>query len=597
MIRLLAVCLLFVGSALTHMPVIAATSTSEELSAFKELQQSKWEAQRDLQQKDTEALRQQIAAVDKRVDDQLTQVGQGVDRFGVVISAIGTGITVLLVFVGFFGYRNAKTEAKEVATIEAKSSAEEWFKSKTESLIEQIAELERKAAHAQVQINARVQGLVAHADTRTAEIDAALRQVQGSIGDPNLKSTPAQEEANKTLAERDQELKGTNEDSYSFDDWDTRAHAAYSASKLDEAAYFWLKAAGVPNAGAANVARVLLNRGITQAELKQYESAIATYDDVLRRFSEAIEPALREQVAAALVSKGSAQVRLEQHESAIDTYDDLLCRFSEATEPALREQVAVALVNKGNAQGRLEQHNTAIDTYDDLLRRFGGATELALRERVARAMLNKGITQAELKQYESAFATYDEVLSRFGEATESALVEQIARALVNKGVTQSELKQYESAIATYDDVSRRFGDATESALRKQVTIALNGAGFARLIWAKILGPSTPNGQDTLRIALKNLNDAASRSTEPDGMVLGNRSYVQCLLGQTVSAVSDLVSALHAPLNGGQFIYEATLKDLEISPVSEDATMLALLDRAWLDFNGKGGHTGNTLSKE
>lgn len=476
MIRLLAVCLLFVGSALTHVPVLATPSASEDLSAFKELQQSKWEAQKDLQQKDTETLRQQIAAVDKRVDDQLTQVGQGVDRFGVLISVLGVVVTVLLVFGGFLGYRNAKAEAtaeakdaataeaKKTATIEAQSSAEEWFKSKAMTLTEQIAELERKAAHAQVQINARVQGLVAHAETTTAEIDAAktkthaaLQLAQEYIEDRHLKSSPAQEEAKRTLAERDQELKATNEDSYSFDDWNTRAHAAYSASKLDDAAYFWLKAAGVKNAGAANVARVMLNRGVTQRQLNEPEAAINTYDEVLRRFGDAAEPALQEQVAAALFNKGNAQVGIEQ---------------------------------------------------------------------------------------------------------------------------------YEAAISAYDEVMRRFGHTTEPALREPLAKAMNGAGFARLMQAKTLGPSTPAGQDILLIALKNLNDAVAKFDTPNGLIVGNRSYVRCLLGQLPQAEIDFAMALRAPVNGGKDLYEATLKDLNICRVNEDSTMQAMVEREWGNYLGE-----------
>ena len=37
-------------------------------------------------------LRQQVVAVDKRVDDQLAQMGQAVDRFGVTTTWIGAGI-------------------------------------------------------------------------------------------------------------------------------------------------------------------------------------------------------------------------------------------------------------------------------------------------------------------------------------------------------------------------------------------------------------------------------------------------------------------------------------------------------------------------
>lgn len=508
MIRLLAVCLLFVGSALTHMPVMAATSTSEDLSAFKELQQIKWETQKELQQKDTEALRQQIAAVDKRVDDQLTQVGQGVDRFGVLISLLGLGITALLVLGGFLGYRNAKAEAtadaKEAATSEARASAEEWFKTKAVALTQQITELEGKAAHVHKQMDTHARDV----QTDAEKYRSAINQLQKSIEDPNLKSSPEQEDARRTLAERDKELKDTNEDNYSFDDWNARAHAAHSAANLEEAAYFWLKAAGILDAGATNVAQALLNRGITQSELKQHESAIATYDEVLRRFGEATEPAIRELVAG--------------------------------------------------------------------------------------AMLNKGVIHSEHKRYEAAITTYDEVIRRLKDISEPALRELLAMVYVNKGNTQIEMKLYEAAISSYDELPLRFNAASEPAFRGRVTTALNGAGFARLMLAKAFGPSTVAGKDALQMALKNLNDAIALSEDLIGFALGNRSYVQCLLGQLELAATDFAMALRASVNGGQFLYEATLKDLEISPVSEDGAMRALVERAWLDFNSKDDNTGKTL---
>ena len=120
--RLLATCLLlWVSASIVASPAVA--DTQSELNAFKELQQSKWDAQKELQQKDVEALRQQVAAVDKRVDDQLAQVGQAVDRYGVMATWTGLVVTILLVLGGFVGFRNAKSEAKEAAKEAATAQA------------------------------------------------------------------------------------------------------------------------------------------------------------------------------------------------------------------------------------------------------------------------------------------------------------------------------------------------------------------------------------------------------------------------------------------------------------------------------------------
>lgn len=75
------------------------------------------------------------------------------------------------------------------------------------------------------------------------------------------------------------------------------------------------------------------------------------------------------------------------------TYDEVLCRFGDSVEPRLCKQVAMALVNNSITQGQLNQNEAAMATCDEVMRRFGDSVEPALREQVARALVNKGITQ------------------------------------------------------------------------------------------------------------------------------------------------------------------------------------------------------------
>ena len=343
MSRLLAICLLLWGTAAAQVIETSTLASRDDLNAFKELQQSKLDSQKELQVKDIEAIRQQITAVDKRVDDQLAQLGQSIDRFGILITVLGVAITILLVLGGFLGYRNAKSEAKEAASDAAEASAKDWINQEATQLRKQIEAIEQRAAQVHTEMDEHAQGVQAHAEN----LAKALSTAQESIGKTGVQTPSALAESTKVLAQRDRELKAFNEDSYSFDDWNTRAHAAYTAGALEDAAYFWLKAARVANADAASVAKVLVNRGITQGQLSQSEAEMATYDEVLRRFGDSAELALREQVAMALVNKGITQVQLNQNEAAMATCDEVLRRFGDSVEPVLREQVAMALVNKG----------------------------------------------------------------------------------------------------------------------------------------------------------------------------------------------------------------------------------------------------------
>ena len=300
MSRLLAICLLLWGTAAAQVIETSTLASRDDLNAFKELQQSKLDSQKELQVKDIEAIRQQITAVDKRVDDQLAQLGQSIDRFGILITVLGVAITILLVLGGFLGYRNAKSEAKEAASDAAEASAKDWINQEATQLRKQIEAIEQRAAQVHTEMDEHAQGVQAHAEN----LAKALSTAQESIGKTGVQTPSALAESTKVLAQRDRELKAFNEDSYSFDDWNTRAHAAYTAGALEDAAYFWLKAARVANADAASVAKVLVNRGITQGQLSQSEAEMATYDEVLRRFGDSVEPVLREQVAMALVNKG-----------------------------------------------------------------------------------------------------------------------------------------------------------------------------------------------------------------------------------------------------------------------------------------------------
>lgn len=302
---------------------------------------------------------------------------------------------------------------------------------------------------------------------------------------------------------------------------------------------------------------------------------------MIRRFGEAPEAALRVQVARALVNKGFTQGELKHSEEEFASYDEVIRRFGEATEAALREPVAKALLNKGVAQSQLNQFETAIATYDELIRRFGEAPEAALHEQVASALVNKGFTQSQLKQFETAIVTYDEVIRRFGEAPELALRELVARALLYKAVAQGQLKQSEAEVATYDEVIRRFGQAPEAALRELAAEAWNGKGFLKLLLAKACWTQDPReAQRFLSDALINLGQAIGHAPKASGMVLGNRAYVRYLQGDAKGAQEDFVQALHAEEDGGKTLYEATLKDLDIHPISEDTDLRVLLQRLW-----------------
>ncbi|PTN41866.1 hypothetical protein DAI43_36800 [Achromobacter xylosoxidans] len=134
------------------------------------------ESQKALQAKDIEAVRQQITAVEKRIDDQLTQLGQNVASSSLVTAWLGVLIAVLLVLGGFLGYRNAKSEAKEAAkeaaSNVAKASAQDWFDKQAVQLNKQIEALKRKAARLHTEMDGHAQEVIERAGVLSKSLNS-----------------------------------------------------------------------------------------------------------------------------------------------------------------------------------------------------------------------------------------------------------------------------------------------------------------------------------------------------------------------------------------------------------------------------------------
>jgi tetratricopeptide (TPR) repeat protein len=224
------------------------------------------------------------------------------------------------------------------------------------------------------------------------------------------------------------------------------------------------------------IARALIEKGATLIELERFAEALAVYDDVVARFGDATDAELDEHVANAMVEKGATLGDLDRSEEELVIYDGVVARFGDATEPALREQVARAMVNKGITLGELDRSAEELAVYDDLVTRFGDASEPALCTQVARAMVLKAAVLGQLDRSEDEIRVYDDVVRRFGHARGGELLQQVARALVNKGITLGQLDRSEDEIRVYDDVVRRFGHASGGELLQQVARALVNKG-------------------------------------------------------------------------------------------------------------------------
>ncbi|NOT19357.1 MAG: hypothetical protein HOP24_03655 [Sideroxydans sp.] len=507
--------------------------TEPDFTAYKELAQTKLDATKESLQKDREKTEVRLDSQDKRIGD-----------LNFTLTMFGAFLTVLGVVAGFAGWVSVRDRARE----ETRETAKIWFEDNASDLEREIADLRRRVQENHDLVEKLKGEAESHFKSATNDVqanaEATKDQIQKYMSDLAGKGasgeSPPKVVDGNALEKMEQKLRNKPEAEYSFDDWNTRAFSAWNNSDFEGAARYWRSAAQATDPGDVQIARTLLNAGITLGQMKRIDEAIVMYDEVV-------------------------------------------LRFGEATEAALREQVANALVNKGVTLGQMNRNDEEIAVYDEVVLRFGEATEAALREQVATALVNKGITLGQMNRNDEAIAVNDEVVLRFGEATEAALREQVATALVNKGITLGQMKRNDEAIVVYDEVELRFGEATEAALREQVASALNGKGFRLLCRAKQCWADKVVRKSDLQAAAT-LFERVFKDNANKPMVQGNQAYTAFLLGQPEAARPLLRQALQ---QGGEELYTGTLGDLDIHPVPLDEEFRDMLETLWAEVKQQG----------
>jgi tetratricopeptide (TPR) repeat protein/DNA-binding transcriptional ArsR family regulator len=350
-------------------------------------------------------------------------------------------------------------------------------------------------------------------------------------------------------------------------------HAAFSARKLTEAGEYGaliqefqsrsgrissnppgiadpMEASAMREEEGASEAATLLHESAELASKRDFGGAVARLDQLIHRFGDSLEAALRHQVAWALFNKGVILGELGRPEAEIESYDSLIRRFGDGSEAALHEQVARAYFNKGVVLGQLGRPEAALESYDSLINLFGDALKATLLEVVARAYFNKGVV---LRQYglpEAAIKSHDSLIHRFGDSPEAALREQVAMALVNKGFALGELGRPEAEIECYDSVIHRFGDALEAVLREGVARALVNKGSA------LSQLSRPEAAiECYDSVIQRFGDAPEATLRAQvAKAFAERAQIGLKAGRMEAAVSDYRSALErAPSRGNLYV--------------------------------------------
>lgn len=526
----------------------------------------------------------------------------------------GLLITILLALFGLVGYFSVAKKAAE----EAKAASQQWFDDNLQNLHSKIRGLEQAVEQAQQKIDTSVTGV-------ELASNAAIAHIQKGLNAPNEQAQPISPAEQQALHQSVEQIREKPEASYSFDDWNKRAFEAYQSEQYEDAALYWKRASSIPNAGAAETAQALFNRGVALNKLNRLDEACSTYKQLIDTYSPDNTPsirrlvaeaminmgftlgtmhklaeevavyeqliavysaentsAIREQVVNALFNKAATFGQMEKPAEEIAAYEHLIAAYSPGNSPAIRKQVARSLFNKGIILLQMQKLEEAVSTYDQLIVMYAPDNIPAMRELVANAMFSNGIALSQMQKPEKAIATYEELIAAYSSDTAPTIRELIAKAMFNKGVVLGRLQKPEAAIATYDQMIAMYSADASSVIREQVVFALNGKGFARLMEAKKAWNNSGSAQALLHEAQSDLR-AALKERPNHGMPRGNLAYVQWLLGDPQSAEISFRAALAADQDGGEELYHGTMKDIAQHTILDDSAFRDMVERLWTEY--------------
>lgn len=531
------------------------------------------------------------------LDSRIVDLQLGIALFGVLM-------TVTAIYFSFNAKREAVLQAKKAASDEINKKAipmvEDWIRKNGESLlidwinkngppllVEKIdSTLKPETQKAIEEIKSTANELLNDLKEEKNKTKGLIDELEQFRKDQVAKFTemytryveidkPLSEKARQIVDGVANDLKSKAPKEYTYDDWFVLGVEASDSQKFEIAADHFTKSAELTNSPVRQ-AQALINKGGCLGALQRGEEAIAIFEAVAQRFSDATGPLLREMVAKALVNKGLTFRALKRHVEAIVVYDGVVHRFSEATEPELRELVASALLYKGIELNILERVEDEIAVYNEVVQRFGDAIEPEVREIVASALQLKGLTiSIRALRSEDVIDVYDEIVRRFGEATEPKLREIVAWALKDKGKTLGSRNRNDEAITVDKEVARRFGEATDPAVMEIVEQTHNGIGCSLLMNAKVIWwrGDEEAARKLLTTSLEMIELALEyRPDEP--RYLANQGYVYYLLGKPEKALPILTKAIALV---GKDMRQELIPDACVYPVPQDEEFKKIIE--------------------
>lgn len=515
-----------------------ATAKQEavSLSTYKDLTQIRIDNTREILQKDIQALSSRIDTQDKRLDTQNSHIDQNLGILGMLLSALG----IALPLAGLAGYfsvsRKARDEAKIEAQKEARKEAEvtanDWFQVHAHDLQSRLDALQSKLQQMEGQAEA---GFNSHIQRVQHGADLAIKEIQMSVSGQHSFKHNISELAATALSEAVTVAKNKPESEYTFKDWNNRAFDAYRLGDNERAARFWLDAADDSSASPEQVAQALSNAGSVLTDTKQYDQAIETYEEVIKKFADTKNPTLKAWVATAFNGKASCLGLTRKFDESNQLLDILISQLETDKTLSHGEDMAHAMTNKIVGLGLQKKHEEALELCETFEKRFSETTAVEIQSHLITVRCNK--------------------ISNLWDINKKNEIHKI-----------------------YEDTFAKFGHSEEPEIRQELGELKNCKAFITLCDAKEQWANEKFRQETLNHAAALLNEALLLRPN-EGSILGNKAYCEFLRSNDNEQIREILT--HALYLDGQNLYDNTLDDLLIHTVPEkDDEFRIILDKTW-----------------
>ncbi|MEY2247251.1 tetratricopeptide repeat protein [Streptomyces sp. BF23-18] len=195
--------------------------------------------------------------------------------------------------------------------------------------------------------------------------------------------------------------------------------------------------------------RAVVNLGIAQRELRQFDAAVMLLQTAADAFSETGD---RRDRAMALDALGVVRREMRQYDESIDTHAEAAAIFQEVQD--LRGQ-ARALNNLGSAWGEMHQPGKAIPILRQALSIMRATGD---HRREAMALANLGAALRKAGQFEQAITLYGEAITRLRDTHDR---HGEALALNNRGTALQHVQQFPEAIKDHHQAADIFEKAED----------------------------------------------------------------------------------------------------------------------------------------